>query len=176
MEKGYIQIYTGDGKGKTTAALGLGLRATGNKLKVMMVQFLKATHTSELDSVQQLGGHFEILQIAGHKKFFWQLSDEEKEVYKNKVQEAYQEVVEMIQSAKYDVFILDEILGAIKNEMVTIEQVKHLMEIKPESMELVLTGRNAPKELVERADLVTEMKMIKHYYEQGVISRKGIEY
>ncbi|TCK98650.1 cob(I)alamin adenosyltransferase [Natranaerovirga hydrolytica] len=176
MKKGYVQIYTGDGKGKTTAALGLGLRAVGNGFKVIMVQFLKSAHTSELESVKELGNQFEIKQIAGHKKFFWQLTQEEKEAYKEKVQQAFETVNEMVQSGAYDVFILDEILGAIKNEMITIEQVQTLMQMKPESMEMVLTGRDAPQALIESADLVTEMKMIRHYYEQGVQSRKGIEY
>ncbi|TCT13789.1 cob(I)alamin adenosyltransferase [Natranaerovirga pectinivora] len=176
MEKGYIQIYTGDGKGKTTAALGLGLRGVGNGLKVIMVQFLKGNHTSELDSVKKLEGSFEIIQIAGHKKFFWQLSLEEKVEYKEKLQEAFKKVSMLMVSNDYDIFILDEILGALKNQMVTLEQVLELMAKKPNKMELVLTGRDCPSELIEKADLVTEMKEVKHYYSTGVKSRKGIEF
>ena len=176
MEKGYIQIYTGNGKGKTTAALGLGLRGVGNGLKVIMVQFLKGTHTSELDSVKLLEGDFEIIQIAGHKKFFWQLSEEEKLEYKEKVQIAIKKVSILITSKDYDIFILDEILGAIKNEMITIDQVLELLDTKPDKMELVLTGRDCPIELIEKADLVTEMKQVKHYYTKGIKSRKGIEF
>lgn len=176
MDKGYIQIYTGHGKGKTTAALGLGFRAVGNGLKVLMIQFLKGSHTSELESIKAFGGAFEIRRLAEHKKFFWQLSDSEKEAFRNEVQKEMHQLDEALQSGQWDIIILDEIFGALSNDMVTTSQLEHLLEIKPDQVELVLTGRDAPASFIEKADLVTEMKPIKHYYDQGVTSRKGIEY
>jgi cob(I)alamin adenosyltransferase len=176
MEKGYVQIYTGHGKGKTTAALGLGLRAVGEGLSVVMVQFLKGTHTSELNSIATFGEAFQVKRIGEHKKFFWTLSAEEKQVYKEQVQREFDTIKTMTLGGKYDVVILDEVLGALSNEMVSVEQLLELIELKPLHIELVLTGRDAPQAIIERGDVVTEMKMIKHYYQQGVQSRRGIEF
>lgn len=176
MKKGYIQIYTGNGKGKTTAALGLGFRAVGNGLKVLMIQFLKGSPTSELESIKALGGAFKIIRIAEHKKFFWQLSEVEKEEFKSLLQQELRQVDEAFESGEFDIIILDEIFGALGNGMLTTEQLVHLLDIKPENVELVLTGRDAPELFIERADLVTQMKSIKHYYDKGVSGRKGIEY
>ncbi|MBC7960091.1 MAG: cob(I)yrinic acid a,c-diamide adenosyltransferase [Vallitaleaceae bacterium] len=176
MEKGYIQIYTGYGKGKTTAALGLGFRAVGNGLRVMMIQFLKSAHSSEQESIKAFKDVFEIKRLAVHEKFFWQLSAEEKADFRIKLQKELYQIDEILLSGLWDVVILDEIFGALSNGMVTEEQLEKMLHLKPESVELVLTGRDAPERFIEMADLVTEMKPIKHYYEKGVKSRKGIEY
>lgn len=176
MEKGYIQIYTGDGKGKTTAALGLGLRAVGSGMKVLLIQFLKGTQTGELTSIEALNGSFEIKRIGEHKKFFWTLSQEEKVEYRRQVQKEIESIDVQIQYGDYDVIILDEIFGALGNEVVYEEQVLYWLESKSPNIELILTGRNAPLTIIERADLVTEMQPVKHYYSQGVKSRLGIEF
>lgn len=176
VEKGYIQIYTGNGKGKTTAALGLGLRAVGSGCKVIMVQFLKGFPTSELISTQWLGNQFEIVRLVPQDKFFWQLTNEEKEELKFKLDIEINRVYQIIKEGQCDVLILDEVFGALSNGMVELDQLNELLDIKLDSMEIVLTGRNAPEVIIERADLVTEMNPIKHYYEKGVKSRKGIEY
>jgi cob(I)alamin adenosyltransferase len=176
VDKGYIQIYTGNGKGKTTAALGLGLRAVGSGCKVIMVQFLKGSPTSELISTKLLGNQFEIIRLVAHEKFFWQLTEIEKTSLKQQLDIEIRRVFEILDKNLCDVLILDEIFGALTNEMVTMEQLNQILDLKPEGLEIVLTGRNAPEEIIDRADLVTEMKPIKHYYEKGIKSRKGIEY
>lgn len=176
MESGYIQIYTGQGKGKTTAALGLGLRAVGHGLKVLMIQFLKSAHTSELDSLKAFGDAFEIRRLTVHKEFFWKLSEAEKETVKEQLQQEWHQIEEALIGGHWDLIILDEIFGALYNGMVSDDQLERVLEIKPKQIELVLTGRYAPMKFIEKADLVTEMKKIKHYYDQGVPSRKGIEF
>lgn len=176
MEKGYVQVYTGNGKGKTTAAIGLGVRASGYKRQVYMVQFLKSTPTGELESLKGLEPYFKVFRFQETKGFFWTLNEEEKKILKSEVQQTYEFIVKAMKDGACYVLILDEILGAYKNELITEEQIMHLINIKPVQMELILTGRNAPEWLVNRADLVTEMKDIKHYAEKGVMARKGIEY
>lgn len=176
LKKGYIQIYTGDGKGKTTAAVGLGVRAAGNGLKVIMVQFLKGGHSGELESAKLLEPNFKIVRFEKNRGFFYKLSEAEKKELYDEVQEAYNYCVSVMLEKKCDILILDEIMGTLSNGLVTEEQVLHLMEIKPDNIELVLTGRNVPDKIISKADLVTEMKMIKHYMDKGIAGRKGIEY
>lgn len=176
LKKGYIQIYTGNGKGKTTAALGLALRAAGSGLAVYMVQFLKASVSGELESSVKLQPNFKIFRFEKKRGFFWNLGEEEKQELKKEIQEAYNFCVKTLEEKSCDVLILDELMGALSNGMVSLEQVLKLLDIKPDNVEMVITGRNVPPELMERADLITEMKDIKHYYKEGVKARKGIEY
>jgi len=145
MEKGYVQIYTGNGKGKTTAALGLITRAVGNNFKIFFCQFLKGRDYGELHTL---------------KKF------------ETVVHERYGRGV-FIRSKEF--VTDDEILGTLRYDLISVDEIKFLIENKPETTELVLTGRNAPDELIELADLVTEMKEVKHYFQKGVMARKGIE-
>ncbi|MDT8718948.1 cob(I)yrinic acid a,c-diamide adenosyltransferase [Clostridium sp. 19966] len=176
MEKGYVQIYTGNGKGKTTAALGLGLRAAGNKFKVYMIQFLKTSPTGELESIKNLEPYFKVFRFESSKNFFWNLNDEEKKLLKKEVDQAYDFIMDTIKTEACDVLILDEILGALANKLIEEREIIDIIDKKPKSMELILTGRNAPEGLIERADLVTEMKDVKHYMNEGIAARKGIEY
>ena len=176
MKKGYVQVYTGDGKGKTTAALGLGLRAAGRGLKVLMIQFLKGTDSGELEAVKRLAPDFHIIRFAETKKFFWELTDDEKARLKNKTRQEMQNLEEYLKDNYCHVLILDEIMAAIHGDLVRVEQVCRIIDQKPKGMELVLTGRNVPDEIAERADLITEMKKIKHYMDKGVPARTGIEY
>jgi len=175
MEKGYLQIYTGDGKGKTTAALGLGLRAVGSGLQVIMFQFLKGMPTGELDSAPLLGGRFKIIRLAESGKFFAALGETEKADLKEKLKGELGRVREVLEHCSCDLLILDEIMAVIHGGLLTVEEVCALVDSRPATMELVLTGRKAPQELIERADLVTEMNCVKHYMDRGVSARRGIE-
>lgn len=170
-----MQIYTGSGKGKTTAALGLGLRSVGSGLKVIMFQFLKNIHSSELDSILLLGGNFKIIRLAACGKFFGALSEVEKRELKIRLKGELNRVREVMNNKSCDLLILDEIMAVIHGGLLTVEEVCSMVDSRPSSMELVLTGRLAPQELIERADLVTEMVCVKHYMDQGVGARKGIE-
>ncbi|ADH60550.1 ATP:corrinoid adenosyltransferase BtuR/CobO/CobP [Thermoanaerobacter mathranii subsp. mathranii str. A3] len=175
MERGLIQVYTGDGKGKTTASIGLGIRAVGRGFKVYMVQFLKGADTGELHTLKNIE-NFKVFRFQSTNKFFWTLTEEEKKILAEDMKKAYDFVVEVLKNKKCDVLILDEIMAAIHSKMYTVEDVLKLIDMKPKEMELVLTGRSAPQEIIERADLVTEMKAIKHPFEKGIPARYGIEY
>jgi cob(I)alamin adenosyltransferase len=176
LEKGYVQIYTGNGKGKTTAAIGLGVRAVGDGYKVIMVQFLKGGSTGELNSTKLLAPNFIVKRFEKPRGFFWTLSENEKLELKNEIQEAYEYCIAVFKENKCDILILDEIIGVLKNNLITEEQLLELIACKPEKVELVMTGRNVPQSLIDKADLVTEMKDIKHYFNEGVQAREGIEY
>lgn len=175
MDKGYIQVYTGEGKGKTTAALGLGLRAVGRGCTVWMFQFLKGAPSGELKSTPLLEGRFRIFRLAETGKFFGALSEAEREELKMRLQGELRQIREAMETEACDLLILDEIIGAIHAGLLSTAEVCDLIAGKPRGMEVILTGRNAPRELLERADLVTEMRCVKHYYDAGVPARTGIE-
>ncbi len=168
--KGLIQVYTGDGKGKTTAALGLAIRAAGHGMRVGFIQFLKSEPCGEHSFVSRYHP-FEIVQIGTGDSFTksWEELNEE-------AQRTLAYAEEQMLSGRYDLLILDEIFVAIRKSLISTGQVLDLLEKKPGSVELILTGRYAPLEIVHRADLVTEMHMIKHPFNQGVAARRGIEY
>ena len=176
MEKGYIQVYTGDGKGKTTAALGLGLRAVGRGYTVWMFQFLKGRSSGEVESTPYLDGRFRMFRLAETDQFFDALNDAEIARLKARLQEELEQIREAMRREDCDILILDEIIGVIHTGFLNIAEVCALLEGKPPGMEVILTGRNAPRELVAKADLVTEMRCIKHYYCDGVPARVGIEH
>jgi cob(I)alamin adenosyltransferase len=171
--KGYIQIYTGNGKGKTTAALGLSLRAAGHGLKTIIVQFMKGRHYGELDSVKMLNGLITIEQF-GHPEFC-RLTDPPDAADVKRAQAALKRIREIISAKACDVLIIDEGMTAVMFNLIKESDLLELVNDKPPGMELVLTGRGATPALVEVADLVSEMKDIKHYYNKGVQARKGIE-
>lgn len=172
-EKGCIQVYTGNGKGKTTAALGLGLRATGHGHRVLMIQFMKGWETyGELTAVKNLPG-FEIIQ-AGLPNFVCKEGPKEED--KIQARRGLDKARQAILEGQYDLVILDEINVALDYGLVPLEEVLELLRNKPAHLELVLTGRYAPPEIIAAADLVTEMTLHKHPYYQGVPAREGIEY
>jgi cob(I)alamin adenosyltransferase len=171
--KGYIQIYTGNGKGKTTAALGLSLRAAGHGLKTIIVQFMKGQHYSELESVKLLGEFITIEQF-GHPQFC-RLTDPPDAADVERAQAAIRRVHEIIDGKLCNILVLDESVTAVLFKLVSEDQLFEIMETKPSYMELILTGRGASQSIIDAADLVTEMKDIKHYYNKGVQARKGIE-
>lgn len=171
MEKGYIHVYTGDGKGKTTAAIGLAVRAAGAGKKVFIGQFVKSMAYSELNSMMLLKDSIDI-ELFGHGCFITKDPDPQ-DITAAKA--GLWRIREIFHSNRYQVIILDEITIAIFYQLVGLEEVLSLMDAKPYGVELVVTGRYAPEEILDRADLITEMKEIKHYYTQGVLSREGID-
>jgi len=172
MKQGLVQIYTGEGKGKTTAALGLSLRAAGRRLKVFIAQFAKGMFYGELEALKRFKSQITLKQY-GRKCF---IEDEPTEEDFRLAREGWKEVREILQRCEYDLLILDEIGIALHYKLVSLEEVTELIRSKPDSVELVLTGRKIPQTLYEQADLVTEMREIKHYYNAGVQARKGIEF
>ncbi|NOY78921.1 MAG: cob(I)yrinic acid a,c-diamide adenosyltransferase [Calditrichaeota bacterium] len=172
LKKGYVQIYTGNGKGKTTAALGLAFRAAGNDFHVFIGQFMKGQDYGELKAASRLAPYITIEQF-GKPTFVHVDKATEEDVRLAK--EGLEQSRKAMLSEAYDIVILDEINVAIFFKLVTTEEVLALIDEKPAGVELILTGRYAPKDLIEKADLVTEMKEVKHYYTQGVQARKGIE-
>lgn len=169
--KGYVQVYTGDGKGKTTAALGLALRAAGAGLRVYIGQFMKKRGYSELKSLRRFKSAIKIEQF-GRQRFIGQ-----KLLKKDKLlaQEGFEKIKKIIQDGKYDLVILDEINLALNYGLLSEKEVAMVVRDRPRGQEIVLTGRNAPRDIIELADLVTEMKEIKHYFSKGVKARAGIE-
>ncbi len=176
LNKGYIQIYTGNGKGKTTAAVGLATRAAGNKYRVCMVQFLKSDATGELESAKLMAPYFTIHRFERPTGFFWTLNDQEKLELKEDIQEAYKFCIKQLEEGNCDILIMDEIMGTLSNGLITEEQLIELIDKKPDDVELIMTGRNVPESIMQRANLVTEMKDLKHYFNEGVPARRGIEF
>jgi cob(I)alamin adenosyltransferase len=170
LERGYIQVYTGNGKGKTTAALGISLRSICAGNKVFFGQFMKGQDYSERKAVQLLPG-FTMEQFGG--PCFVNGSPTEKDVTDAKA--GLDRMREVLSSGEYDLVVFDEINTACFFKLIAAEEVLAVLDLKPEKTEVVMTGRYAPEEIVDRADLVTEMKEIKHYYNAGVDARVGIE-
>lgn len=173
--KGLVHIYTGNGKGKTTASVGLGIRACGRGLKVLMVQFLKGSETGELITIKKLEPGFILHRGTELKKFTWNMNEEEKQQTRREQQALFGYAVKEAGTGNWDLMILDEILGAISSGMMELEAVTEFVKNKPETMELVLTGRNAPPGLIELADYVSEINAVKHPMDKGIPARKGIE-
>jgi cob(I)alamin adenosyltransferase len=173
LDKGMIQVYTGDGKGKTTAALGLAMRAAGQGLKVYIVQFMKGwPHYGELNTVAQ---HANItLKQFGRPDFVDRENPAPVDV--RMAQEALDHAREIVMGGEHDLVILDEVNVALEWKLIELQDVTSVLDEKPEGVELVLTGRHAHPEVIARADLVTEMREIKHPYQKGVASRRGIDY
>ncbi len=171
--KGYVQVYTGNGKGKTTCMLGLALRAAGAGKKVYIGQFLKDDEYSEIKALRTYLPQIEVEQFGAGKGFIKKGNASKEDIQCAK--EGYRKGYEAATSGAYDVVILDEINVAMYYELVTKEEAFALMDAKAEHTELILTGRYAEEAVIEKADLVTEMTEIKHYYKAGVDARVGIE-
>ena len=172
LEKGLIHIYTGNGKGKTTSAIGLGVRATGNGLKVYMIQFMKGRRYSEIDALEVIP-NFTVFQ-SGRDEFVSKENPEKIDI--DLAREGFEHAKKIINAGKHDLVILDEINVAVDFNLIPLEDVLKLLDEKPGKVELVLTGRYANPELVRMADLVSEILEIKHPYQEGVQSRKGIDW
>jgi cob(I)alamin adenosyltransferase len=168
---GYVQVYTGDGKGKTTAALGLALRASGHGMRTYIGQFMKGQHYGELDALRD-HPHIRVEQYGDARCI---RREEVTPRYRAQAQQGLRRAQEAMLSGQYDIVVLDEVNVAIWFGLLTVEELLALLDRRPEHVEVILTGRRAPQELIERADLVTEMREVKHYYQQGVMAREGIE-
>jgi len=186
--KGLVEVYTGNGKGKTTTALGLGFRAAGHGLRVCMIQFLKGGHyIGELNSIHKIK-NFKIFQFGapcpwskdmakgiircGSCRYCFTIHKED--IKKSNIGLNFAK--DAVTSGDYDVVILDEINVAMSKDVVSVDDVKDLIKSKKESVEVVLTGRNAPQKIIDLADLVTEMREIKHPMRQGIEARVGIDF
>jgi len=168
---GYIHLYTGNGKGKTTAALGLALRAAGAGKRIFIAQFVKGMHYAELDALTRFP-EIELKQYG--LDCFIVNEPTQKDI--DAAKEGLAEVTAIIAGNKFDIVILDELCIALHYHLFETEEILSLLNTKPEKMEIVMTGRYAPPELYEIADLITEMNEIKHYYSKGIEARKGIEF
>ena len=174
LEKGLIQVYTGNAKGKSTAAFGLAVRASGHGYKVVIIQFMKTgSYYGEINGLKKLSPEVEIYSY-GKKGFVHKRGIDSEDIAL--AHEALNHAEKAMLSPDTDIVILDEINNALYFELLTLDEVIALINKKPDHIELVLTGRNVPQEIVDKAHLVTEMKEIKHPYQLGIASRKGIEY
>jgi cob(I)alamin adenosyltransferase len=172
LSKGYVQIYTGNGKGKTTAALGLALRAAGHGMHTYIGQFMKGHPYGELEA---LIDHPDItIEQYGDVRFIRR--EEITPEHAARAHRGLERAQEAMHSDRYDLVVLDEINVAIWFGLVSVEDVLALLGDRPPNVEVILTGRGAPQQLIDRADLVTEMQELKHYYQQGVMARQGIEW
>ena len=169
--KGYVQVYTGNGKGKTTAALGLAVRAAGAGLSVFIGQFLKKGEFSEIKALREFNGNITVAQF-GQGRF---IKGEPSPSDVAAAEAGLETVRKAMASGSFDVMVLDEANGAVAVGLFPVSALIDLIDHKPDAMEMVITGRSAHEEIIRRADLVTEMKAIKHYFDKGVGARAGIE-
>lgn len=172
LERGTVHLFTGNGKGKTTAALGAGLRAAGHGYRVLMVQFMKGRRYGELAAVKHVAG-FEIAQY-GLDSFVEKGRPCPEDL--RLAREGFQKAFEAVSSGQYDVVILDEVNVAVDYGLLGLDEVLKLVRTKPQNLELILTGRYAHQKLIDSADTVTEMVEVKHHHGAGVEAREGIEY
>ena len=169
--KGYVQVYTGNGKGKTTASLGLSVRAAGAGLKVFMVQFLKQGDYSEIKALERFSDLITVEQYGLGKFVKGKPSPEDMAAG----QKGYDRVMEILKNGEHDLVVVEEGNVAVMCGIFPEKSLLDLIDLKPEHVELVITGRGATEAVIDRADLVTEMREVKHYYSQGVAARTGIE-
>lgn len=171
---GLIHIYCGDGKGKTTAAVGLAVRCAGRGNKVLLVQFLKSRDSGELYSLAKLPD-IEVMRGKESKKFTFQMNEEEKHALLIEHNKMFDQVLAKIKNGGYSLLILDEVIGALNAKVFEMPKLIEFLRHKPENLEVVLTGRNPAPELVEIADYVSEMLKVKHPMDKGIMAREGIE-
>jgi cob(I)alamin adenosyltransferase len=169
--KGYVQVYTGNGKGKTTAALGLSIRAAGAGLNVFIAQFIKMGEYSEIKALKKFAGQITVEQF-GFGRF---IKDNPSVEDIEAARKGLEKVKTILSSGEHQVIILEEANVAVKIGLFSVQDLLDIIASKPENVELVITGRGADSRIIEKADLVTEMKEIKHYFQKGVVGRVGIE-
>lgn len=175
-KKGLLVVYTGNGKGKTTAALGMTVRAVGYDWKISIIQFIKGSWKyGELDGIKKLAPNVELSAMG---EGFVGIIDDNKsfEEHRAAAKKAVEAVLEKVKSNDYQLIILDELNVAVTLGLVTQDEVEDIIEAKPEMLHLVITGRGAPKWLIDKADLVTEMTEIKHPYQKGILAQQGVDF
>lgn len=172
LGQGFVHCYTGGGKGKTTAALGLALRAAGAGLSVFIIQFAKGTETSEIKALRKFPKNIMVRRF-GTRAF---IKKAPSTIDRMQAARGLAMVKKVIASGRYDLVILDEVCGACHAQIIPTGEIVAIVKERPRAVEVVLTGRHAPKEFIEAADLVTEFREIKHYFSRGIQARKGIEY
>ncbi len=172
---GLIHLYCGDGKGKTTCAMGLALRAAGRGMPVVVAQFLKSEDSGERDSLRRLGG-VTLLPLPKQVTFTFRMTPEERAEAKEQSARRFRTAVERAEAQRGGLLVLDEICAAISTGMLELSEVEEFLDGKPEELEVVLTGRDPAQSLLDRADYVTEMRKRKHPFDQGITAREGIEY
>ena len=172
-KEGLIIVHTGNGKGKTTAALGLAIRAVGQKMKVLIVQFIKGKwHYGEMETAKLLKPYLEIYAMG--EGFTWDTQNRERDI--QKAREAFEFGLDKIKDGDYDMLIFDEINYVTSYQYLPVDEVVQFLKKKPKKLHVVLTGRDVDPRVIEIADLVTEMKEIKHPYQKGIKAQKGIEF
>jgi len=175
MDNGLIHIYYGDSKGKTTASVGLAIRAIGHGKRVLFTQFLKGSETGEIPSLDKLGVH--IIRSEKNMGFLWKMSSSKIKDFCKEQERIFSKVKEAISGDKpFDVLVLDEALDAMESKMLDENVIREFIINKPAKLEVILTGRSAPRWLKEKADYVTEMKKHKHPFDKGIDGRKAIEF
>ena len=172
--KGLIHIYCGDGKGKTTAAMGLTVRALGSGMKVVLTQFMKGDYSSELKILRGLP-NLQLVFCEQNFGFVWNMTEEEKLAAKAAYTRQFETAIQLATECKADMLVMDEFMSCYEMQFIDNEKALDFLRNKPENLEVVLTGRNPGAELCELADYISEIKKIKHPYDKGVNSRKGIE-
>lgn len=175
MKQGCIHIYCGEGKGKTTASLGLALRAAGSGMKVIIVQFLKGRETSELNSLKRLP-NIKVIRNTKDFGFFRSLAEEEIQEITDMHTKNLKSAIDKVESGTCDLLILDELCAAYENSLIDKKIVRDMIVNKPEQLELVITGRNPDNLFIEHADYISEVKKIRHPYDKNISARKGIEF
>jgi cob(I)alamin adenosyltransferase len=173
MKKGFIQVYTGNGKGKTTAAIGQVIRASGHGFKTCFIQFMKDYPYGEIIALEQYKDSITLLRFGNDNFVFKKQAPSENDL--DSAERGMQAAGEAITSGKYDIVVLDELCVAIYFKLLSTEKVLEWIDRKPDGLELIITGRYCPQPIINRADLVTEMKEVKHYYSRNIKARKGIE-
>ena len=172
MKQGLVHLYCGDGKGKTTAAIGLCVRAAGRGLRVLLVQFLKGNPTGELAILDKLE-QVTVLRQTEQLGFTFRMNEQRKQHAAQIQQQLFEQARRQMQ--QYDLLILDEVMAAINTGMLSVQQVAELIEHRPPQLELVMTGRNPPQQLVELSDYVSQIEKKKHPFDNGIPARDGIE-
>lgn len=175
MEKGLVHLYFGDGKGKTTAAVGLGLRAFGRNKKVLMVQFLKDYDSGEIIALEKFSDNFCVLKGEPVKKFFDYMTKTEKDITIKEQRQLFITATQTATKKEYNLIILDELIDGVNLGIIDMKEVCEFIKTKPEKLEIVITGHNPSVDFFEICDYITEIKKIKHPYEKGVGARIGIE-
>ena len=174
-DKALVHIYCGDGKGKTTAATGLAIRMAGYGKKVLFARFLKNERSGELKILDQIK-EIEVLHLERSFGFYNQLDEKQKEEWRHTYKVLWKEIQEKVKEGKYDLLVMDEFLHAMRYELVTEEEILKFLQERPKNLEVVMTGRDPSQNLLKAADYVSEIKKVKHPYDEGIFARKGIEY